>query len=66
MFLSHLESGFMALVPASWALWDADFIEAVDFNHGEVGRMQAWVKQQISVRNPRTLLVPTGFVGKKS
>ncbi|KAH8819369.1 putative periplasmic nitrate reductase [Xylogone sp. PMI_703] len=65
MYLSHVESHFVALVPASQALWDKDFIEVVSFCTGQITRMIAWVKQQIKVRSPQTLLVPAPKVGEE-
>jgi hypothetical protein len=66
MYIAHMESHFTALVPASQAMWDKEFVEAVKFSHAQIGRMQAWVNQQIKVRSPQTLIVPTHFIGKKS
>lgn len=63
MYLSHVESHFTALVPASQALWDKEFIETVVFCMGQLTRMVAWVKQQIKVRSPQTLLVPAPEIG---
>ena len=47
-----------ALVPVSQALWDAEFVDAVQGASEEVARMQKWVKQQLSVRAAQTLIVP--------
>ena len=58
MYLSHLESHFTALTPASQALWDKDFADAVAFAQTQIGRQQAWVNVQIKTRSPQTLLVP--------
>ena len=58
MYLSHLESHLTALTPASQALWDKDFVEAVAFAQTQIGRQQTWVNLQIKTRSPQTLLVP--------
>lgn len=58
VYLSHIESSVTALQPVAMAMWDADFSEAVVFARQCVHRMQAWVRQQIKVRSPQTLLVP--------
>jgi len=58
MYLSHLESHMTALTPASQALWDKDFSDAVAFSHKQISRQQAWVSLQIKTRSPQTLLVP--------
>jgi ferredoxin-nitrate reductase len=63
MYNSHLESHFLALTPASEAMWDGEFIAAVTDCQKEVGRMQSWVNAQIKVRSPQTLLVPSSFLG---
>lgn len=65
MFISHIESHFTALGPASQAVWDVEFVKAVTFCQNQVVRMQAWVRQQIKVRSPQTLLVPAPLLGKK-
>ncbi|MCJ1247944.1 hypothetical protein MMC30_005159 [Trapelia coarctata] len=58
MYLTHIEGHLLALTPASQALWDHGFIEAVAFCSEQVGRMQAWAKEQLKVKSPQTLLVP--------
>lgn len=58
VYLAHIESSVGALGPVSQAMWDGDFIEAVGHAKKCLGRMQAWVGQQIKVRSPQTLLVP--------
>lgn len=57
--LTDIEMHFVALVPASQALWDAEFNGAVGKAKGEVERMLSWVKHQIHVRAPQTLIVPS-------
>lgn len=58
VYLAHIESSVGALVPVSQAMWDGEFIDAVQHAKKCLGRMQAWVGQQINVRSPQTLLVP--------
>jgi predicted molibdopterin-dependent oxidoreductase YjgC len=64
MYNAHVQSHLIALTPASQALWDSDFMEAVSFCTTQIDRQQAWVKQQIKVRGPQTLLVPTTPLSK--
>lgn len=65
MFVSHIESHLTASGPASQAVWDDAFVKGVTFCQNQVVRMQAWVRQQIKVRAPQTLLVSTSLVGEK-
>ena len=65
MYLTHIEGHLVALTPASQALWDHGFIEAVGFCTVQVGRMQAWAKQQLKVKSPQTLLVPVKPLGRE-
>ena len=58
MYLAHVEGSLGVLTPVSQALWDGGFVEAVAWVTAQVGRMQAWVKQEISVRAAQTILVP--------
>lgn len=58
VFIAHINSLLVALTPASQALWDAEFQSSVSHAQELVGRMQAWVQQQVKVRSPQTLLVP--------
>jgi hypothetical protein len=58
VYLGHLEGLFTALMPTAQALWDEGFVEAVSKGQTAVGRMQSWVRQQVKVRGPQTLLVP--------
>jgi ferredoxin-nitrate reductase len=60
--LADIEMHFVALVPASQALWDKEFVAAVTKAKGEVERMQAWARQQLMVRAPQTLVVPSRYV----
>ena len=59
LYLSHIEGGLSVLVPASQASWDADFEAAVRAASHAMHRMQSWTDQQMRVRSPQTLLVPT-------
>lgn len=58
LFLTYVEGHFIALNPASQALWDEEFINIVNFCTKEVERQKAWLAQQVKVRSPQTLLVP--------
>ncbi|EEP79995.1 conserved hypothetical protein [Uncinocarpus reesii 1704] len=58
MYMSYIEGHLIALGPASQAIWDKPFNEAVLFAQKELGRQQAWVAQHIKVKSPQTLLVP--------
>lgn len=58
MFLTYIEGHLTALSPASQALWDTEFVDAVTFAHTSVGRQKAWATQHIKVKSPQTLLVP--------
>lgn len=58
VYLSHIQSSLTALEPVALAMWDAEFSQAVQSAQQCVHRMTAWVKQQIKVRSPQTLLVP--------
>lgn len=60
VYLKHIESSVAALGPAAQAMWDGEFAGAVAHVGGCLGRMQAWVGHQVSVRSPQTLLVPVG------
>ncbi|RYO74055.1 hypothetical protein DL766_006348 [Monosporascus sp. MC13-8B] len=58
MYLGYIASCLNALQPASQAVWDEEFCAVVRDNMGDLQRMQAWVRKQIKVRAPQTLLVP--------
>lgn len=58
LFLAHVESHVITMLPAAQATWDREFVEAVTFVNTQVGRVYAWTKQQLSSRGPQTLLVP--------
>lgn len=59
LFLTYIEGHLTALSPASQALWDCDFIEAVKFAQKGIQRQKGWVSQHIKVKSPQTLLVPS-------
>ncbi|KAL4914762.1 hypothetical protein BDW62DRAFT_219835 [Aspergillus aurantiobrunneus] len=58
MFLTYIEGHLTALSPASQALWDREFVEAVGLAQIGIQRQKAWVNQHIKVKSPQTLLVP--------
>ncbi|RDW64542.1 molybdopterin oxidoreductase family protein [Aspergillus mulundensis] len=58
MFLGYIEGHLTALSPASQALWDGEFVDAVKFATQEIQRQKAWTTQHIKVKSPQTLLVP--------
>lgn len=58
IYFSNIEAHLVALGPVSQALWDDEFVTAVQEATSRVARMQKWVKQQLSVRAPQTLVVP--------
>lgn len=59
VYLSNVEAHLTALRPVSQALWDKDFQTAVEAAKSNVQRMQSWVRRQINVRSPQTLVVPS-------
>lgn len=58
VYLAHIQSSLTALQPVSMAMWDEEFLAAVQFAQKSLQRMVAWVKQQIQTRSSQTLLVP--------
>lgn len=58
VYVSHIQGSLTALVPASQALWDAEFQGAVYSAQETLSRTQSWISQQTKVRSPQTLLVP--------
>ena len=58
MFLTYIEDYLVALLPASEAIWDTEFVETVTFAQGGIARQKAWAAQHIKVKSPQTLLVP--------
>lgn len=58
LFLTYIEGHLTALIPASQAMWDNDFFEAVGFAQTNIQRQKAWANKHIKVKSPQTLLVP--------
>jgi hypothetical protein len=58
VFLTYIEGHITALLPASQAVWDSEFLQAVSFAQSSLQRQKAWVSQHIKVKSPQTLLVP--------
>lgn len=58
VYLASIAAHLTALGPVAQALWDDEFIRAVQSSIANVGRMQKWCTQQINVRAPQTLVVP--------
>jgi ferredoxin-nitrate reductase len=58
MYYSHVEGHFIALGPASQALWDREFIDAVSFCKDQLSRLVAWADFHLKVKSPQILLVP--------
>lgn len=63
LFMTYIEGHVTALSPSSQALWDGEFMDAVDFAQSSMSRQMSWVKQHIKVKAPQTLLVPTAWEG---
>jgi ferredoxin-nitrate reductase len=61
MYLGHMRGLVVALAPTTQALWDTAFNKAVVYCQTQIERQQAWVRQQIAVRSPQTLLVPSMY-----
>lgn len=61
MYFGHLQGLLLALAPTSQAMWNGAFIEAVNVSLSQVDRQLKWVTQQIGVRSPQTLLVPSTY-----
>jgi ferredoxin-nitrate reductase len=59
VYLSFVSGSLRALLPVTQAEWDAEFRDVVIFSQQSINRMQNWVTQQLKVRSPQTLLVPT-------
>jgi ferredoxin-nitrate reductase len=67
MYYSHVEGHLLALSPASQALWDQDFIQAVKYCSEQLGRLVAWANFHLKVKSPQILLVPEReFLGVES
>lgn len=61
-YLCHIDAQLIMLFPASQALWDQPFYEAVLFTETQTERMMAWARQQMKTRAPQRLLVPAYYV----
>ena len=64
VFLTYIEGHLTALSPASQALWDVEFVNAVKFAQNGIQRQKEWVTQHIKVKSPQTLLVPVAAPGE--
>ena len=62
VYYSQVEGYLTALVPVSQALWDKEFQNSITQAINNLQRMTAWVKNQIVVRSPQTLVVPSKVV----
>lgn len=58
VYLSHLSGLLTVLLSASAAMWDDQFIAAVKFSNTQVQRQSSWVKHELKVKSPQTLVVP--------
>lgn len=58
LFLTYIEGHLTALLPASQALWDSEFVDSVVFAQSNIQRQKAWANKHIKVKSPQTLLVP--------
>uniref|UniRef100_A0A093XDL3 Nitrate reductase n=1 Tax=Talaromyces marneffei PM1 TaxID=1077442 RepID=A0A093XDL3_TALMA len=58
LFVTYIDGYLIALKPASMALWDKGFVDAVDFAQAQLARQQAWVRSHLKTKSPQTLLVP--------
>lgn len=59
MYITYIDGHLTALGPASQAMWDQEFVDAVFYAQSCIARESAWVKQHIKVKSPQTLLVPS-------
>jgi ferredoxin-nitrate reductase len=57
-YLSHLNGLLVALIPASAAMWDEKFTSMATSSVAQVARQLSWVKHEIQVKSPQTLVVP--------
>ncbi|OKL61558.1 hypothetical protein UA08_03903 [Talaromyces atroroseus] len=58
IYLTYVEGHLTALLPASQAAWDGEFLQAISFAQSNIQRQKAWANQHIKVKSPQTLLVP--------
>lgn len=63
LFLTYIDDHLLALLPASQALWDNDFLDAVLFGRDSIMRQKAWASNHIKTKSPQTLLVPMTMPG---
>lgn len=65
IYLSNTQGHLLALKPAAQALWDDEFVGAVQTATTNVMRCQSWVTSQITIRAPQTLIVPSKIIWRK-
>lgn len=58
LYLAYVRGSLRGMYPASQALWDRDFVRAVEEATEDVAKMEEWCLQQMQFRSPQTLLVP--------
>jgi len=58
LYLAYVRGSLRGAYPASQALWDRDFVRAVEEATEDVAKMEEWCLQQMQFRSPQTLLVP--------
>jgi ferredoxin-nitrate reductase len=58
-YVSYVMAKVAALTPTAAAMWDDEFVAAVAFVDIQLGRVKQWIEQQVKVRGPQTLLVPS-------
>lgn len=59
VFIASIEGHLIGLKPVSAALWDGQFVAALAEVQENILRTQRWVRYQITVRAPQTLIVPS-------
>ncbi|KAK0842525.1 hypothetical protein LTS02_016454 [Friedmanniomyces endolithicus] len=59
VYMANIEAYLTALGPVSQALWDGEFWQAVETAKSNTDRVQKWVRHQLTVRSPQTLVVPS-------
>ena len=62
VYYAHIRGCLTVLVPVSQALWDEEFSSAVGESMKSLDRMTAWVRHQMTVRAPQTLVVPSKLI----
>lgn len=58
-YYANIRGHLTALNPVTQALWDAEFVDALQQSISHVDRMAGWAAHQLTVRAPQTLIVPT-------